>query len=190
MFEKESFYFIQRKNSLFDFGFRRVDGIIVTGLEIGLVRIGFRKFGSVQITVVENRFGQIGAHKIHGDNAAIDKRGSFYFQGVKFGEIQHAFLEMYFENEFVAHCKIDFFHFATIEKHASQGYVIDFCSAKNTVIKSAIYKSNPNKIALREIASVESTAFKFLQIDFLFAINDVVVFDVKEIIRHLFGTSL
>jgi hypothetical protein len=37
---------------------------------------------------------------------------------------------------------------------------------------------------------VESTTFKFLQIDFLFTISDVVVFDVKEIIGHFLGTSL
>ena len=97
---------------------------------------------------------------------------------------------MHFKNEFVAHRKIHVFDTASIKKYASQCHVVDFGSAKNTIVKGAIYKNDPNKIALREIATVESTAFKFLQIDFLFAINDVVVFDVKEIIRHLFETSL
>jgi hypothetical protein len=62
--------------------------------------------------------------------------------------------------------------------------VIDFGSTKNTIVKGAIDKNYPNKIALREIATVESTAFKFLQIDFLLTISEVVVFDVKEILGH------
>lgn len=69
---------------------------------------------------------------------------------------------MNFKNEFVTHCKIDIFHFATVEKYAPQCHVVDFGSAKNTVDKGAIDKNDPNKIALREIAMVESTAFKFL----------------------------
>jgi hypothetical protein len=68
--------------------------------------------------------------------------------------------------------------------------VVDFGSAKNTIVEGTIDKNYPNKIALREIAMVESTTFKFLQIDFLFTISDVVVFDVKEIIGHFLGTSL
>jgi NifB/MoaA-like Fe-S oxidoreductase len=91
---------------------------------------------------------------------------------------------MNFKNEFVTHRKIDFFHFATIEKYASQGYMVDFGSAKNTIIKSTINKNHSNKIALREITTVESTAFKFLQIDFLFTVSDVVVFDVKKVLGH------
>jgi len=47
VFEEQSFYFVQRKNSLLDFGFHRVDGIVVTGFEIGLVGLGFAKFGTV-----------------------------------------------------------------------------------------------------------------------------------------------
>jgi hypothetical protein len=62
--------------------------------------------------------------------------------------------------------------------------VINFCSAKKTIVKDAIDKNHPNKIALREIATVESTAFKFLQIDFWFTISEVVVFEVKEILGH------
>jgi hypothetical protein len=62
--------------------------------------------------------------------------------------------------------------------------VIDFGSAKKTIVESTIDKNHPDKIALREIAMVESTAFKFLQIDFLFVVNEVVVFDVKEILAH------
>ena len=96
---------------------------------------------------------------------------------------------MDFKNEFVAHRKIHVFHFASIEKHASQCHVIDSGSAKNTIIKGAIDKNYPNKVALREIATVESTAFKFLQIDFLLAINKVVVFDVKEILGHKWGNQ-
>mgnify|MGYP007089531284 CR=1 FL=1 len=97
---------------------------------------------------------------------------------------------MNFKDEFVAHRKIYFFDFATIKKHASKCYVIDFGSAKNTIIKSTIDKNYPNKITLREITIVESATFKFFQIDFLFTISDVVVFDVKEIIGHFLGTSL
>jgi hypothetical protein len=92
---------------------------------------------------------------------------------------------MNLKNEFVAHRKIHFFHFATIKKYASKGHVIDFGTAKKTIVESTIDKNHPNKIALREITTVESTAFKFLQIDFLFTISDVVVFDVKEIVWHL-----
>jgi len=77
-----------------------------------------------------------------------------------------------------------------IKKHASQGYVIDFGSAKKTIIKSAIDKNYPNKIALREIATVESTAFKFLQIDIFFTVSDVVVFDVKEVLGHRWKLKL
>jgi hypothetical protein len=62
--------------------------------------------------------------------------------------------------------------------------VIDLGSTKKTIVKGAIDKNHPNKIALREITIVESTAFKFLQIDFLFTISEVVVFDVKEILGH------
>lgn len=97
---------------------------------------------------------------------------------------------MNFKNEFVAHRKIHFFHFATIKKHASKRHVVDFGSAKNTIVKSAIDKNDSNKIALREITMVESTTFKFLQIDFLFSISEFVVFDVKEIIGHLWGLGM
>jgi hypothetical protein len=92
---------------------------------------------------------------------------------------------MNLKNEFVAHRKIYFLHFATIKKYASKCHVIDFGSAKKTIVKGAIDKNYPNKIALREIATVESATFKFLQIDFLFTVSEVVVFDVKEIIWHL-----
>ena len=92
---------------------------------------------------------------------------------------------MNFKNEFVAHRKIYVLHFATIKKHASKCHVIDFGSAEKTIVEGTIDKNYPNKIALREITTVESTAFKFLQIDFLFTINEVVVFDVKEIVWHL-----
>ena len=93
---------------------------------------------------------------------------------------------MHFKNEFVTHRKIDLFYFATVKKYASQSYVIDFGSAKNTVVESAIDKNDSNKVALREIATVESATFKFFQIDFFFTISDVVVFDVKEIVWHFF----
>ena len=69
---------------------------------------------------------------------------------------------MNFENEFVAHRKIDFFHFATVKMNGSQTNVIYFGSTKNTIVKVTIDKNNSNKIALREIALVECTAFKFL----------------------------
>jgi hypothetical protein len=62
--------------------------------------------------------------------------------------------------------------------------VIDFGSTKNTIVKRTIDKNYSNKIALREIATVESTAFKFLQIDFLFTVSEIVVFEVKEILGH------
>lgn len=92
---------------------------------------------------------------------------------------------MNLKNKFVAHRKIHFFHLASIKKHASKCHVIDFCPAENTIVEGTIDKNHPNKIALREIATVENAAFKFLQIDFLFVINEIVVFDVKEIVRHL-----
>lgn len=69
---------------------------------------------------------------------------------------------MNFKNEFVTHRKIDIFYFAMVKKNASQCYVIDFGSAKNTIVKGTIDKNDSNKIALGEIASIESTAFKFL----------------------------
>ena len=91
---------------------------------------------------------------------------------------------MNFKNEFVTHGKIHVFYLSTIKIHASQCDMIDFGSAKKTIVKSAIDKNNPNKIALREITMIESTAFKFLQIDFFFSISEVVVFDVKKIVGH------
>jgi hypothetical protein len=69
---------------------------------------------------------------------------------------------MNLKNEFVAHRKIDIFHFATVKKYASQCDVVDFGFAKNAIVESAIDKNHPNKVALREITMVESTAFKFL----------------------------
>ena len=91
---------------------------------------------------------------------------------------------MHFKNEFVTHRKIDLFYFATVKKYASQSYVIDFGSAKNTIVEGAIYKNHSNKIALREIATVESATFKFFQIDIFFTVSDVVVFDVKKVLGH------
>jgi hypothetical protein len=75
---------------------------------------------------------------------------------------------MNFEDQFVTHCKIHFLNFASVEKHGSEGNMIDFCSTKNAVIESTINENDSNKIALRKIAVIESTTFKFLQIDFLF----------------------
>jgi hypothetical protein len=69
---------------------------------------------------------------------------------------------MHFKDEFVAHCKIDIYDFATVKKDASQRHVIDFGSAKKTIVEGAIDKNDSNKIALREITVIESTAFKFL----------------------------
>jgi hypothetical protein len=40
--------------------------------------------------------------------------------------------------------------------------MIDFCSAEKAIVKGAIYKSNSDKIALREITVIENTTFKFL----------------------------
>ncbi len=69
---------------------------------------------------------------------------------------------MHFKDEFVAHCKIDIYDFATVKKYASQCHVIDFGSAKNTVVEGTIDKNDSNKIALREITVIESATFKFL----------------------------
>lgn len=69
---------------------------------------------------------------------------------------------MNFKDEFVTHRKIHVFHFATVEKHRSKCHVIDFGSAKKTIVEGAIDKNHPNKIALRKITIVESAAFKFL----------------------------
>ena len=91
---------------------------------------------------------------------------------------------MNFKNEFVTHRKIDLFYFATVKKYASKCHVIDFGFAKITIVKGAIDKNYSNKIALREIATVESATFKFFQIDFFFTVSDVVVFDVKEVLGH------
>jgi hypothetical protein len=69
---------------------------------------------------------------------------------------------MNFKNEFVTHGKIHVFYFATIKKHCSKGNIIDFGSAKNTIVKRAINKSNRHKQTLREITMVENATFKFL----------------------------
>ena len=69
---------------------------------------------------------------------------------------------MNFKNEFIAHRKIDIYHFATVKKYTSQCYVIDFGSAKNAIVKGAIDKNDSNKVAFREVARIESTALKFL----------------------------
>ncbi len=39
--------------------------------------------------------------------------------------------------------------------------MIDFGTTKNTIVKGTIDKNDSDKIALREIASIESATFKF-----------------------------
>jgi hypothetical protein len=86
---------------------------------------------------------------------------------------------MNFKNQFVAHRKIDVLYLTPIKEHGSKGHVIDFCLTKNAIIESAINKGNVHKIALREITGIESTALKFLEINSLFIIGNVVVLNIK-----------
>ncbi|GEC71393.1 hypothetical protein FFL01_09320 [Flavobacterium flevense] len=55
---------------------------------------------------------------------------------------------MNFENEFVAHGKIDFFDLALVKKHGSKSGVIDPGGIEIAVIKLAINKGNAYKITI------------------------------------------
>ncbi len=92
---------------------------------------------------------------------------------------------MDFEYQFVTHGKIDFLDFTTIESHRSKSDIIYFGVAKRTIIENAVNKGNRKKSAFGEITIAKRTTFKFLEIDFFFAISDVAVFDIKEIVGHL-----
>ena len=96
---------------------------------------------------------------------------------------------MNFENQFVAHGKIYFLDFATIESRRSKSDIIYFGIAKCTIVENAINKSNRQKSAFGEITIGKRTALKFLEIDFFFTISDVVVLDIKEIVCHFSGES-
>jgi hypothetical protein len=52
-----------------------------------------------------------------------------------------------FEDEFVAHGKIDFFDLAIVKKYGSKSGVIDFGSIEDAVVELAIDKSDAYKIA-------------------------------------------
>jgi hypothetical protein len=91
---------------------------------------------------------------------------------------------MNFEYQFVAHGKIDFLDFTTIESRRSKSDIIYFGIAKHTIVENAVNKGNRQKGALGKITIGERTALKFLEIDFFFAISEVVVFDIKEIVCH------
>jgi len=142
-----------------------VNGVIATGFKIGFVGNGFGKFSAVQITLVKNDFGQIGIHEIDRNKAAMDKRSSLEFQGIKFRKIQNAMVKSNVKKEFVAHGKIDVLHATMIKTCRSQGYIIDFGTIKMAAIKNTIDKTDGQKIASGEITTVEQAFFVFRMFD-------------------------
>jgi hypothetical protein len=91
---------------------------------------------------------------------------------------------MDFENELVAHRKIDADNPATVEKHCPERDIINFRAAENTVVERAIYESHCQKSARGKIAMAECTAFKLSEVGFLFAIGNSIVFNIGKIISH------
>lgn len=91
---------------------------------------------------------------------------------------------MHFENEFVAHRKINFFDLAIVKIHGSKSRVIDFGLIENAVIELAIYESNAYQIAIGKITIGKSTGFKFFEIEGFLTVADIVVMLVKEILGH------
>ena len=93
---------------------------------------------------------------------------------------------MNFENEFVAHRKIDFFDLALIKKYRSKSSVINSGGIEIAVIKLAIDKGNAYKITIWKIAIGKRAGFKFFKVQRFLSVADVVVVLLKEIFSHFF----
>jgi hypothetical protein len=65
--------------------------------------------------------------------------------------------------------------------------MIYFCSIEVAIVEAAIDEGYRDKTAEGEIASIKSAGFKFLEIDFVFSISDIIVFYVELIFRHCMG---
>jgi hypothetical protein len=72
---------------------------------------------------------------------------------------------MDFKNKFVHHGKIHLFDLAIIEMYGSESYMTDLGSVKITIVERAIYKSDSRKTTSGEITFIETTGFKFLEIE-------------------------
>jgi len=184
MFCKQAFQAVERKNRFPDLGLFRVDGVVEAGAEIGLVGNSLSKFRPVQVAIVEDYSGQVGAHEIDRDNAAIGKSRAFDFQRVEFGKVEHAVVEADFKYQFVAHRKVDILYLAVAENDRAQCHIIDFGTVEIAMVKRTIDEGNVEKSALAEVAIVKNTTFKFLKIDIVHRIADAIVFFLKEIIGH------
>lgn len=64
--------------------------------------------------------------------------------------------------------------------------MVDFGGIEIAVVKLAINKSDTYKIAIGKIAVVESTGFKFFEMERFLTVVEVVVVLVKEILGHVF----
>ena len=71
---------------------------------------------------------------------------------------------MDFENEFVAHRKIDIGEIASVEINRSKCDIIDLCPGKIAVVKRAIDERHGKKHALGKIAICKSATFEFFEI--------------------------
>jgi hypothetical protein len=63
--------------------------------------------------------------------------------------------------------------------------MIYICGSEVARIEMAVNKSYCDKIALGEITIVKCTKLKFLKIDFVFTISDVIVLQIKVVFRHV-----
>ncbi len=93
---------------------------------------------------------------------------------------------MNFENQFVAHGKINFFDFAVIKSDTSKSHIINFGFVENTIVKSAVDKGNGKKSAGRKITIIKNAAFEVFKIKIIFGVNNRIVFFIKKIFAFFF----
>lgn len=134
--------------------------------------------------MVKNGFGQIGLHKVDGNHAAVGKGDPPDLERVELAEIEHAMVEMYLENQFVAHREVDVLHQAIFKMNRAECRVIDLCARKMTILEGAIDKGHADEIARRKIAALKSTAFKLTEIQAIATVSNAFVMLLQEVCRH------
>ncbi len=92
---------------------------------------------------------------------------------------------MDFENELVAHRKIDFPQIAITEPNRPESNVVDFRTIEIAMLKRTIDKRDADEIARRKIAMAERTAFKLPEVELIAAENLAVILYLGKIFSHL-----
>lgn len=152
--------------------------------EIGLFQNRLAEYRFVEIAMVEDGFGQIGFHEIDGNHAAGNERYATYFQCVEFAEIEHAMGKLHFEDELVAHRKVDVLHEAMLKMDRAESHVVDFRARKSAVLEMAIDECYPDEIAGRKVTPVKNATLELFQVQVFAAVSDSCEFLLENVCAH------